>query len=194
MSLKSSRIVAVCSVLLYVGLMSCQAPEIRPAQRSASPVSLPNGWTEDERQQWYHLSPGTQLLPYDWFLALAYDPFKKNFPRFGLLSDPVHPDRLPVGLAKTTGPQVSAPQLGITCAFCHTSEFTFQGKTFRIEGGPSLQYNARFVQALVEALSDLQDPSKFDTFASRLRAQERPSSSASDREKLAAQLRMFLAG
>ncbi len=194
MALKPSRIVAVSSVLLFLGLMSCQAPEIRPPHPSAPSVSLPNGWTEEERQQWYHLSPGTQLLPYDWFLALAEEPFKNNFPRFGVLPDPYHPDHLPVGLTKTTGPEISTPQLGITCAFCHTSEFSFQGKTFRIEGGPSLQYNARFVQALVEALGELQDPSKFDTFVSRLRSQERASPPAPTREELATQLRMFLVG
>src|SRR5918996_5533496 len=143
MRLKPSRIVAVSSMCLFLGLMGCQATEIRPPQPSTPPISLPNGWTEEERQQWYHLSPGTQLLPYEWFLALPEDPFKKNFPRFGVLPDPTHPDQLPVGLAKTTGPEISAPQLGITCAFCHTGEFTYQGKTFRIEGGPSLQYNAR---------------------------------------------------
>ena len=50
------------------------------------------------------------------------------------------------------------------------------------------------MQALVEALGELQDPSKFETFASRLRPQERPASPSPTREELAAQLRMFLVG
>ena len=110
MRLTSSRVVAASYVLLFfLGLMSCQAAVIHPPQPSSPSGSLPNGWTEEERQQWYHLSSGTQLLPYEWFLALAEEPFKKHFPRFGVLPDPDHPDHLPVGLTKTTGPDVFHP-------------------------------------------------------------------------------------
>ena len=60
-------------------------------------------WTDEERRQWYHASAGTQLLPYDWFLALEDEPFKNNFARTGILPDPDIPTGLPVGFTKMEG-------------------------------------------------------------------------------------------
>ncbi|MET0513866.1 MAG: hypothetical protein ABW047_00860, partial [Nitrospiraceae bacterium] len=39
---------------------------------------------DEERQQWYHASAGTQLLPFDWFMALNDDPFKANLHHTGV--------------------------------------------------------------------------------------------------------------
>ena len=157
---------AFAGLLFTLSTVHCQAIDLPP-----SPVpspSLVQGWTEQDRQQWYHTSAGTQLIPYDWFVALEHEPLKNSFARTGILSDPTHQEKLPVGLAKTEGPNVSPAQVGMTCAFCHTTQFIYQGNPIRIEGGPSLQYNQRFLQTLLESLGDLKSPDKFMAFATQV--------------------------
>lgn len=117
--------------------------------------SLNQGLSDQELQQWYHLSAGTQLIPYDWLVALGDDSLTKLFAVTGLVADPTHPDKLPVGFAKTEGPNVPVPQAGFTCSFCHTTQFSYKGRQIKIEGGPSLQYNARFLSALIQRLGAL---------------------------------------
>ena len=191
---------SLISIVLVTFFLSCSGPILAteqappPSSSRQEPVVLNQAsWTDEERQQWYHLSPGTQLLPYHWFLALEEKPFKNNFHRFGVLTNSAHPNNLPIGFGETQGPDVRARQLGITCAFCHTSEFSYHGKTFRIDGGPSLQYNARFVQALIEALVELRDPSKFRAFTARLVAQNSSPQPVTRGPQLAEQLRLFTA-
>ncbi len=92
-------------------------------------------WTEDEREQYYHLTSGTQLIPYSWFLALEQPDTQESFraddhmKQLHLIPDNAHrlynPDRLPVGFTKTMfphDPRGVKEYLGITCAFCHTGE------------------------------------------------------------------------
>ena len=146
-------------------LLSNSVPLLAAEQELVKPSELPSkqsdvllnqaSWTDEERRQWYHTSAGTQLLPFDWFIALEHEPFKNNLDRVGVLQDPADLDGLPVGLAKTEGPDLPTQQIGLTCSFCHTTQFTYQGKTFRIDGGPSLQYNAKFIQGLMETLGEL---------------------------------------
>lgn len=166
MSFFVQRILALAALLFTVSTVHCQAVDLPPPQEQRP--SAVQGWTEQDRQQWYHTSAGTQLIPYDWFVALEDEPLKNSFARTGILADPDHPDKLPVGLAKTEGSNVPVSQIGLTCAFCHTAQFTYQGNQIRIEGGPSLQYNARFLQTLLESLSDLKSPDKFKAFAIRV--------------------------
>jgi len=163
------------SLVGFALLMSSSLPLLSVEQEMVKPSASPSkqsdvllnqaSWTDEERRQWYHTSAGTQLLPFDWFMALNHEPFKNNLGRVGILSDPLDESGLSVGLAKTEGPDLPTPQIGLTCSFCHTSQFTYQGKRFRIDGGPSLQYNAKFVHILMEALVELIDPAKFQQFA-----------------------------
>ncbi len=167
------RVLACVGLLCGLSTVHCQAVEL-PVSRQQS-QSVIQGWTEEDRTQWYHTSAGTQLIPYDWFLALETEPLKNSFARTGILADPAHPDRLPIGFSKTEGPNVSEPQVGLTCAFCHTTQFTYRGNQIRIEGGSSLQYNQRFLQLLLESLGELKSPGKFMAFATqvlRIRGQE----------------------
>ena len=120
------RVLAWAGLLCACSTVHCQAVDLPVSQaRQLSPIQ---GWTEQDRQGWYHTSAGTQLIPYDWFIALEDEPLRNSFTRTGILVDPTHPDRLPIGFSKTEGPNVSEPQVGLTCAFCHTTQFTYQGK------------------------------------------------------------------
>lgn len=160
------RVLACAGLLCALTTVHCQAVDL-PVSQEQNPPKV-QGWTEHDRQQWYHMSAGTQLIPYDWFVVLEDEPLKNTFARTGILADPAHPDRLPIGFSKTEGPNVSEPHVGLTCAFCHTTQFTYHGNAIRIEGGPSLQYNQRFLQILLESLGELKSADKFMAFATRV--------------------------
>ena len=123
----------------------------------------------------------------------------------GLVEDPNHVDKLPVGFAKTEGASVPIPQVGFTCSFCHTTQFRYKEHTIRIEGGPSLQNNATFVRALVQRLGILTPPDMpaflkslkeeappepFKTFATRVLASRGEAVTAYTLTKLAQDVRL----
>ena len=128
------------------------------------------GLEEQDRQAWYHGSVGTWLVPYDWFMALYDDSLIKEFSATGILIDPSDPERLPIGITKTESPNLPKPVpfVGLNCAFCHTTQFTYGGATHRIEGGPSLQFNARFLRILFEKLGENLRAENFVPFATKV--------------------------
>ncbi|MCW5797883.1 MAG: hypothetical protein KIT40_05245 [Nitrospira sp.] len=175
---------ALVAILIALSTVHCQAIDLPPSQNiKAGDIQ---GWPEQIRQQWYHTSAGTQLIPYDWFVTLIEnESLLTAFGVTGILSNQTHPDKLPVGFAKIDRGNSSSAMVGFTCAFCHTSEFTYKNYSFRIEGGPSLQYNARFLQILMKSLGELippdvpafmkslkesNPPDKFKAFATRVLA------------------------
>jgi len=42
-------------------------------------VKLNKNWTDEERQKYYHSSQGSQVMPYDWFIALEQPNNKQLF-------------------------------------------------------------------------------------------------------------------
>lgn len=154
------------------------------------------GLTQEERQEFYHLSTGTQLIPYSWFLALEQNesnqPLMAQLPRVGLIADPAdakyNPDGLPVGLGKTDI-GVKPAQLGVSCAFCHTNLLAFQGKTIRIEGGTTMLFSARFLQILLGAMqATLASGDKFARFAAIVLEREGQANDAGSRDALKEEL------
>jgi mono/diheme cytochrome c family protein len=91
----------VCGCLLAYADYSCSGDE---------PIYLDQGWSEAEREQFYYTTQGSQLIPYEWFLALerAADEelFRSdaNIEHLGFLparsATPRNPDRLPIGFVK----------------------------------------------------------------------------------------------
>src|SRR5262245_12906471 len=69
---------------------------------SANPAT-DSGLSAAEREDFYHTPEGSALFPLDWLRALrdknTGKPFLEEPERFGLLPDPDHPLKLPVGLA-----------------------------------------------------------------------------------------------
>src|ERR1700749_4330425 len=67
-------------------------------------VGYGNGLNAGQKQGFYHLSQGSEIMP--WILLTAVDvadpgsakPFVENLGRYGLLPDPGRDDGLPVGL------------------------------------------------------------------------------------------------
>ena len=162
-------------------LMVVVATAAGPAAEAADAdklTFLDQGWTPADRQQSYLTPPGSQLLPYDWFLALeqpfAAKPFRDRdfLEGFQLLWDAPNPagnpDGLPLGFLKDTGPKGTA-FVGATCAVCHTAEIHFNGARLRIDGGPGLVGYSDFREAFTDALRATDaDPGKMARFAERV--------------------------
>lgn len=142
-------------------------------------------WTEAERQRYYHLSQGSEIMPYDWFIALEQGnnerPFisDDNMTRFRLIPDPnaiSNPDRLPIGFAKDErgDPVTGMVNVGLTCAGCHTAQMTYKGTGIRIDGAPGKVDFDGFIASLVGSLSvtaaspTLVPDSKFNRFARKV--------------------------
>jgi hypothetical protein len=124
-----------------------------------------NGLTPPQRETFYRLSQGAEILP--WFLVTAIDladpnstkPFVENLGRYGLLPDPARNDGVPVGLTVASNPFTFGMDfVGITCAACHVSELRHNGKAVRIDGAPNM-FNLQLfysdaIDAVMAATSD----------------------------------------
>src|SRR6185312_7739749 len=115
---------------------------------------LCQGWSADKAEWWYHVSQGTAIMPYAWFMALEQAsgtaPFTApdHLARLGFLPDPPskdNPDGLPVGFAAreldfpSTVPfkLYKGKWIGFACSACHTGQVRYNGAEIRIDGGPS---------------------------------------------------------
>lgn len=104
-----------------------------------------NGLTPTQKESFYHLSQGAEILP--WFLLTAVDvadagstkPFVENLKRYGLLHDLARKDGLPVGLTVSSNPFTFGMDfVGITCSACHVGELRHDGKAVRVDGAPNM--------------------------------------------------------
>lgn len=145
---------------------------------------LDQGWSPADSQRYYFTSQGTQILPYDWFLAL--EPAEGEGGAGGLLRDDRHmlrfrflpqrpddlnPDGLPVGFVADEGRD--RRWLGITCAACHTTQVDFDGVGYRVDGAPALADVPGFLLELTEALKQTRDDdARFGRFAARVLGDE----------------------
>jgi hypothetical protein len=157
-----------------------------------SAVVQTGGDWKQVRQEFYHRAQGTRLMPMSWFLALEQKdaPAKFASPEylglFGFLRDAqddrYNPDGLPVGFTRTRVP--GAPDyLGVNCAFCHTGQIhytdpaTYRQYSIRIDGGSSMQFNARFMKELLGALraavqGNPRDPDKRARFVASIKERD----------------------
>jgi hypothetical protein len=188
-------------VLVVAGLAGCQGwgggdggggtpenPQTLPYR------TLEQNWTPEERRAFYFTTQGSQILPYDWFLALEQPASQAlvrdnaNMSRLGYLVEPAdprwNPDGLPAGFVKDHGRD--RDWLGLSCAACHTTQIDSKGVSYRIDGGAALADVRGFLIQLAESLRETRDrEDKFLRFASKvLGAKDSPDA----RETLKAQL------
>lgn len=178
-------IVAVCTVALTTQIVASADETIHVDQ----------GWTEEERNTFYHLEQGSHLMPYSWLLALESPfqqrPFLNNdlLAKLRLLPDKVsdtNPDGLPVGFAKVTEPNGKS-WAGLSCSACHTTQIQYKGHTVRAEGGQSLIEFASIVDAVVTSLNHTwEDDDRFGRFSKKVLGDSLSSTSAT---QLRAELR-----
>jgi hypothetical protein len=124
-----------------------------------------NGLTQAQKENYYHLSQGAEILP--WILLTAVDvadpgstkPFVEDLERYGLLPDPARADGLPVGLTVSSNPFTFGMDFaGISCAACHVGELRYNGKAVRVDGAPNMfnlqLFYSQAIDALTAATSD----------------------------------------
>lgn len=217
MRFERRRILAVCLAALIIPACTRQGCTTAPTNGGVGPdrhalpttddphgeiveriVYLDQGWSPEDSQRFYFTSQGTQILPYEWFLALeapnGTDLFRenRNMLRYGYLPqrpDPLNPDGLPVGFVKDEGRD--RDWLGLTCAACHTNQVDYEGVGYRIDGGPSLADVTGFLKDLTAALERTRaDEARLDRFAARVL----PDREASERREIVgAQLDLVIA-
>ncbi|OUS03880.1 hypothetical protein A9Q81_06435 [Gammaproteobacteria bacterium 42_54_T18] len=149
----------------------------------AQQVCLDQGWDEQgtQRELFYNLTQGSQLLPYDFFLAVEdVNSMKllrsdRSLKRWGYLpadkyyDKTLNPDRLPIGFVKDIDAVDGSEHVGFTCAACHTGQINYQGKEIRIEGGQSLSDFVGFVNNLKLSFEATKNKRpKFRRFVKRL--------------------------
>jgi cytochrome c peroxidase len=155
------------------------------AQSSRDPVIyLDQGWSQADREMYYQISQGSQVMAYDIFLNLevagSQELFRSdaNSDRYGLIPQAANPrtnpDALPIGLTKTvfTEGRYKGETVGMTCAACHNAQLSYQGKQIRIDGGFNHAFDIMaYIRALDDALqATLADAAKFDRLATKLGA------------------------
>jgi hypothetical protein len=176
--------------LLILSLCWCALPALAqqpqmPALPQAQALQirfLPQNWSMQQIQWFYHQNQGTIVMPYAWFVALEQPVSQQPFHdvaymgKFGFLADgapsSTNPDGLPVGFAKTMIPFPAGPPsefVGLTCATCHTGQVNYKGVGIRIEGGAALIDLSAFHQDIAFALGATAfDPFKWDRFAHKV--------------------------
>jgi hypothetical protein len=99
---------------------------------------LVQGWKPADSMWFYTTTQGSDLLPYDFFMALekpgTSELFRSNknlnyyhyLPQKATLSNP---DALPVGFVKDS--YKGNDYLGFTCAACHTGQVNYKGHSIR---------------------------------------------------------------
>ncbi len=208
----SSRTILMGAMLSLAGLCvsAIQSPCV--SQNSAeTPKSIayaPNGWDQSTREKFYFTSQGSELAPYDWFLALEQPTsetlFRADLGRYhflpGMLSSQ-NPDRLPLGFTrdettKTFNGLTISKWVGLTCAACHTGAIQYKQRPsdanstlLIIDGAPSHGNYGAFMQDLAASVdATSKDSAKFDRFAHRVLATGYNDSS---RDDLYAQMSTF---
>src|SRR5215831_18481250 len=156
------RVALMAAALLFVTACTRKAPQTSEEQSKAAVIYTSNGWSQAERDRYYHLPEGSELMPYMLLANLKSSktgkPFLRDMERFGFLPDhagPGNPYQLPVGLtvsrsrnAGTAGIEI----VGFNCAACHVGELTYRGKRVRVDGAPAIvnlqQYQVEFKDSL----------------------------------------------
>lgn len=161
-------------------------------------VYLPQNWSAAESDQFHFTPQGSQIIPFDWFLALeqadSTTPFRdnQNVLRYRYLPQqpgPMNSHGLPIGFVQDSG--VGRDWLGMTCAACHTAEIHLGNTAYRIDGAPTHGDVQGFLTAMIVSMQQTQSqPDKFARFAARvLGDRNTPNNQAILRAQLAASIK-----
>ncbi len=160
--MKIATAVPMC-LALVVGAAACSQPprESAPppatssadAAASANLADYRNGLSDGDRQTFYHLSEGSEIIPLAVLQALERDRtpqdspgaglvgFTDNLARYGFIPDGKHaqnPAGLPVGMTVARSHLTNRVMVGFNCTTCHVGELWRNGRRVRIDGGPNM--------------------------------------------------------
>jgi hypothetical protein len=166
--------------LFALALMPTASAQNQPVM--TKPVFLDQGWSDEDRLQYYFTSQGSAAMSYDIFLNLevanGQEIFRsdKNVGGYGLVPQPpnpkYNPDGLAIGLTKTIIPdgRWKGEWVGMGCALCHNGMLRYKGTRISISGGTNSTLNVlAFIASLDDALNaTVTDPKKFDRLAASL--------------------------
>jgi mono/diheme cytochrome c family protein len=151
-------------------------PTPPPPAAAQAPAFLDQGWSAADRDWMYGFSQGSQIIPYDWFLALEVPeggaPFRADgLARHGYLPRPPGPanrDGLPVGFGWDRDGR--GWWFSMNCAACHTGQIHHAGRTWQVDGAPGNGNLYALIRDLSAAMAaTLADPARFDRFAAAVR-------------------------
>jgi hypothetical protein len=137
---------------------------------------IDQGWSKEVRELFYFTPQGSRMMPFAWFMALETSDGQRMFSdaahlqRYGFIPadgpHPLNPGNLPIGFALDP---VAPAYVGLTCAACHTTNVTVEGRTIRVDGGPShIDFDTFYADLARAVTSTLFDPEKFQRFATRV--------------------------
>jgi len=139
-------------------------------------VYIDQGWSPSDSVKFYFTSQGSEIVPYDWFLALEQADsqalFRDNqnilkFRYLPQLPDSKNPEGLPVGFVGGQG--VNRKWLGLTCAACHTNEIHLGRTAYRVDGGPAQGDIQALLASMIYAMQKtIEDTAKFERFAAKV--------------------------
>jgi hypothetical protein len=177
--LKKFAALGLASIVFALAFMPAAFAQNQPT--NSRPVFLDQGWSEEDRLQYYFTSQGSAVMFYDIFLNLEVangrELFRSdtNMARYGLVPHPAdpkyNPDGLAIGLTKrvmTDGPW-KGEWVGLGCAACHNGRVEYKGTTISISGGTNKTVDFHsLIAALDDALAaTAADPAKFDRLAEK---------------------------
>lgn len=156
-------------------------------QANAEYIYLDQGWTYEERETFWSLGQGSEIMPYAWILhleqatnqSLFIDP--ANIRKLGYVpwpttskdSDSENQPLPPIGFTQARNPHTGENWLGMNCSACHTNLISYKNKTMLIDGAPSMGDYWTFNIQVTEALwATFNDDEKFTRFARNLKVAE----------------------
>ncbi|HEX8029305.1 MAG TPA: di-heme-cytochrome C peroxidase [Vicinamibacterales bacterium] len=163
--------------LLMTGAYKVAMDTVADPVQTSRDVKIDNHTlTEAELDRFYHLSQGSQVMPYDWFINLEQgdntekltgDAFMSRFRFIPSRKSDVNPDALQIGFAKDDPDPINGSvNMGVTCAACHTAQITYKGASMLVNGGPGQIDFDKFVAAMYASLAiTANSPLKADRFA-----------------------------
>jgi hypothetical protein len=155
------RVLLVAMLCASVTTIGCSGPAPEPPAAESvptRPATAPledyhNGLSNAERQEFYHLSEGGEILPLAILRALERPttpqdpkgdgpvPFTQNLERYGFIPDDTsseNPFGLPTGMTVARSRLTNRVMVGFNCATCHVGEIWKNGRRVRIDGGPNM--------------------------------------------------------
>jgi hypothetical protein len=133
------------------------------------------GWTQRDMRDWYELSQGSRLVPWDWLKALQNadgSPFltRQSLEQLGYTYLSNESDSLPVGFIIDQDKDNSSKRwLGFNCSACHTAKLKFGSNEVLIHGGQSMADFQTFTTQLIVAVSNVtKDEEAFANFSKQV--------------------------
>jgi hypothetical protein len=142
-------------------------------------AGLDQKWSKETAEHFWWTSQGSQIVPYDWFLALempdSQELFSGNahFERLRYITvterSAKNPGGLPIGFVKNQEKVDGLDIMGMSCSACHTAKWVINGVTVQVEGGPAMGDTQTFLEELVASMTQtIDEPGKLDRFAKRV--------------------------